>query len=314
MKASKFLIFALSVFCFFVGMKAAAFPSFDAKSMPAADAQITKALTDLKQQQDQDAYDPQSLIKAVLANNPSWVNEVLADKRISIETADEEGRTPLMLSTRKGMKIEIMHALLKANANVLVTDKKGRTALIHAARNDNAEAVLFLCRAKSEVDATDKFNWTSALYGASNSNREIIKTLADYNANFTPAEQGQDSPLFLAIENNNRDVFLEILRGGANIYYKGLNNMTPLMYAAYKNSAQLIPLILKTEVAVNEHNPKDYLRTALMYAAGVGNKDCVRALLDGNAAKDEKDSEGNTAYDYAVAGDFTEVASLLKMP
>lgn len=316
MKLLKVFIFTVFSLSIVEGNYAAAFPAFNAKSMPTADAQATAVLQDLKQQQDKtDDNASQELLRAVLANNPWWVDEVLTTKKPNVDVTDEQGRTPLMISTRKGNHIQMMHSLIKANANVLLKDKEGRTALIHAARNDNAEGVLFLCRAKSEVDAEDNFHWNSALYATANNNIPMINTLIEYKAEFTPKLPGRDSPLFISIQNNNKDVFIVLIRDAqANIFYKGPSGMTLLMYAAYKNSYQLIIPILNFDVPIDERNKSDYSRTALMYAAGAGSMESVRILLDRGADRTLEDEAGNTPLDYAIANEKTDIAAVLKMP
>src|SRR5574344_237981 len=145
MKLFKFFIFA-ALFSFFAAdISAKNLPSFDKQAMPEVSSRIDSVLLGLKQEQDKtDDLASQELLRAVLANNPWWVDEVLTTKKPNVDVTDEQGRTPLMISTRKGNHIQMMHSLIKANANVLLKDKDGRTALIHAARNDNAEGVLFL--------------------------------------------------------------------------------------------------------------------------------------------------------------------------
>ncbi len=317
MKVSYYFIFAVIFSFFIVNAEAKAFPAFNKLATPAISAQVDSVLIKLKQQQMQqfDENASRELLRAVLANNPWWLDEILKNKKPNVDVRDEEGRTPLMISTRKGNHIEMMHSLIKANANVLLKDKDGRTALIHAARNDNAEGVLFLCRAKSEMDVEDKFGWTPALYATSNSNIPMIKTLIEYKAEFTPRLPDKPAPIFISIENNNKDVFITLVgEAQINIFYKGPGGMTLLMYAAYKNSVPLLLPILAFDVPIDEKNKSDKMRTALMYAAGMGNIESVRVLLDRGADRDETDETGNKAIDYAIANGYKEVAAVLKMP
>lgn len=317
MKVSLYLIFALIFSFFTANVNATKFPSFNKHDMPAVSAQVDSVLIKLQQQQQQqfDENASRELLRAVLANNPWWVDEVLKTKKPNVDITDEQGRTPLMISTRKGNHIEMMHSLIKANANVFLKDKDGRTALIHAARNDNAEGVLYLCRAKSEMEVEDNFGWTPALYATSNNNIPMINTLIEYKAEFTPRLPGKDAPLFVAIANNNKDVFITLVgEAQANIFYKGPNGMTILMFAAYKNSYQLIIPILNFDVAIDERNKSDHLRTALMYAAAMGSMESVRILLDRGADRTLTDDGDNTALDYAVDNGHTDIAAVLRMP
>jgi hypothetical protein len=52
--------------------------------------------------------------------------------------------------------------------------------------------------------------------------------------------------------------------------------------------------------------------TALMWAAGYGHTETVRALLDAGARADFRDDRGKTALDIAREGNFTETAKLLE--
>jgi ankyrin repeat protein len=49
-----------------------------------------------------------------------------------------------------------------------------------------------------------------------------------------------------------------------------------------------------------------------MIAAGKGNREMVTTLLEAGASKEARDEFGKTAGDYAEAGGFTNIASLLR--
>lgn len=290
-------------------------PSFNRENLSEQDAAVTTVLNNLKEaQQQKENYDPQGLVKAVTVNNLPWVKEMLAKGLVNIETADEKGRTPLMISTRKDINIEIMHILLKANANVLTKDKDGRTALVHATRNGNTEAVDYLLRAHSDVNMQDNYEWTPVMYAVANRDLAMLKTLLEYKPTLDPVLPGNNCALFLAVEEGNRDILVELLRNGVNIFYRGRQNMTALMYAAALGKTEMMTFLIRADSRIDDTNEAEVGRTALMYAAGTNHKDCVRVLLDWNADRTIKDKNGYTAYDYAAQNGYDDIASIIKMP
>lgn len=313
MKAGQFLsaVILISLFAPFVA--ANDLPSFNKSAFAEQSASLEKTLNRIKLAQEED-YDPMGLIKAVTVNNLPWVKEILAKKLVNLEKTDDNGRTALMLSTRKDVNIEIMHLLIKANANILAIDNDGRTPLVHATRNGNTPAVPFLMRAGSDVNKSDNFQWTPMMYAVANHDLEMVKALEEYHPVMQPILSGGNAPIFLSVEEDDMYLMAEVMIAGANLEYHGPQNMTPLMYAAYLGKPKMLSLLLRSDVDVNASTGDSYDRTALMYAAGMGHIDCVRILLNYNADRNQKDANGNTAYNYAVDNKQNEIASILRMP
>jgi len=302
----------ISVFSIFIAAQtfAAGVPSFNKN---AENKDISYAISKIQARQAQMTYESSSLIKAVKSNNVSAVKKILAARSVNLEATDERGHTALMFATNKDCNTEILNMLLKANANVLTKDMDGRTALIHAARNNNLYAFTYLLRADSEPDAVDDSGFSPLMYAVANNNSVMVNNLlSGYRAKTEPLLYGKTCALNIAIDNNNAEILSALINGGANIFYKGVYQMSPLMYAAYVGRPQMLAILIKAGGKVNEHNDQDYDRTPLIYAAARGSKECIEILLQNKADKYSADSEGNTPFDYAVKTGDLSVSNLLR--
>ena len=100
---------------------------------------------------------------------------------------DSRGQTPLMYSVILG-QLKIMRYLLKHEQNVDVIDKKGFTALTHAAyqKDNNHEFISSLVEADADMNLVilpnkgyDWMNWKAIDLAFSKLHTENVKTLAE---------------------------------------------------------------------------------------------------------------------------------------
>ena len=107
------------------------------------------------------------------------ISEGSRNRQLSdIDTADEEGNTPLIRAATAGRTEEVRY-LLKAGADVHAANKDGWTALHHAARNGHLEIVNALLSAGAGLTATDDLKRTSlhwaAMHGHVHGHNEVVK-------------------------------------------------------------------------------------------------------------------------------------------
>ena len=179
------------------------------------------------------------------------------------------GMTALMYACRSGNK-DLTNLLLKAGANVNISDKTGTTALMHAIRNWNREEAKLLIKANADVNMSNKKKETALLYAANFWQEDVIDALikADADVNASADDDG----------------------------------MTPLMYIVRDGHSYEI---LNRNKTVDFLKQDKKGMTALMYAVMNGSKDLVYELLkESNTIDDDKyinlkNKEGQTAYDLA---------------
>lgn len=96
---------------------------------------------------------------AVLYGAPPEVLALLAARGCDVNNADQDRATPLMEAAKGGAAH--IEALLAAGADIHARDAAGRDALMHAAEDQNREAVEILLAAGADPLARDRRNLTA---------------------------------------------------------------------------------------------------------------------------------------------------------
>jgi len=105
------------------------------------------------------------------------------------------------------------------------------------------------------------------------------------------------SPLIWASRDGDTARLKELIKAGADVDARGgVNDWTPIMHAVHKNQAAALKILLRAGADVNAVAGN---QTALIMAAGYGQADLVRMLLDYGA--DPRAFNG-AALDAAVSG------------
>jgi hypothetical protein len=110
-------------------------------------------------------------------------------------------------------------------------DANGRTALIWAALNSQADLARFFAESGAEIDALDRHGRTALNYSAEKGDVETARMLLDRGANANILDGGGYSPLMRASENGHVPVIELLLKHGAVTHSKNLNGKTALTLA-----------------------------------------------------------------------------------
>src|SRR5205814_2064154 len=106
--------------------------------------------------------------------------------------------------------------------------------------------------------------------------------------------------------NGNLEMVRTLIEAGADINEKngGDNFSTPLMFAVYlggtRDRTEIIKLLLESGADVNRRNNSG--KTALMYAACVGNTKAIELLIAHGTEPNLKDYDGYNALQHAKRG------------
>jgi ankyrin repeat protein len=245
------------------------------------------------------AQDRPLLLAATLQQDTPTVTRLL-QAGASPDLADETGLTPLMAAAMQG-NMELVRKFVGGVTNINSADRTGRSALQYAIANQKTEVVQFLLRmipdfgsqagdlVSAALDSGNKEiigwifdrvpplpQWTAktrqALDAAIAAGRqEQVKLLLSKHA-VPPTPQDRSVPLLAyAIASNNDAQFKALVAGGADP-----NTLLPL-----KCDKDFLDAVKSN--SLRSYIEEDKNVTILMLAAGLGQADYVRALLDAGA-------------------------------
>ncbi|MEC8882750.1 MAG: ankyrin repeat domain-containing protein, partial [Pseudomonadota bacterium] len=195
---------------------------------------------------------------------------------------NKDGTTPLMLAAEK-CSIELVDDLLDAKADPLIQDKKGNTALHHAARVGAARA---------------------GTYTMTENHAEIVESLTNRDFKIVELKNNQgQTALHLAAEYNNQQMVQLLVAKGADIFDTDNQGKTALDHAIESNNQEMV----KCLVNARDSNEK----TALHLAATYRNPQMVQLLLKKGADGLATDNQGQTALHLAARYSNPQMVELL---
>ncbi|MBN1939204.1 MAG: ankyrin repeat domain-containing protein [Candidatus Aminicenantes bacterium] len=231
----------------------------------------------------------------------------LIDKGLDPDILGTGKKTPLHFAATND-RTAVVAALLEKKASVATRDDYGRTALLLCAREGGETATArLLIEAGSDVNAEDRFNSTSLELAAWMGKRELIDLLLDKGAKIpelgekwfvilqTAASEGLDK-LFSLLAEKSRDL-------------KATAGEHLLHSAASGGSAGIIGSLL--EKGYDPAKTDLYGWTPLHYAALDGRVEAARILIEKGAPIDARSLMGQTAYNVAREMKADAAASLL---
>jgi len=200
-----------------------------------------------------------------------------------------------------------------ASTGVNSTDEAGRTALMHAAGEGDAQALRRQLSRGAAVDATDECRCTALMYAATYGHLEAVRCLAEHGAAVEATSKDGWTPLITAAYNGHLEVVRHLLTRGACIEAADERGWTSLMHVAFNGDNETLRCLLQHNASVDTLDSDG--RTALVYAAFNGHLDNVRCLLE-RGAKESKGGpmlEGarDTALLFASIHGHVEVVRLL---
>jgi ankyrin repeat protein len=247
------------------------------------------------------AQDRPLLLAATLQQDTATVMRLL-EAGASADLADDTGLTPLMAAAKQG-NMDLVRKFVGGVTNINATDHTGRSALQYAIAAQNTEVVQLLLRLIPDfgsqggdviATALDTGNkdfislilnripplqqWTAktrqALENAiATDNQEQVKLLLSKHAVAPSPPDRSVSLLAYAIAANNEKVFKALLAGGADA-----NTVLPV-----KCDQDFLESVKSR--SLRSYIEEDKNVTVLMLAAGLGQVDYVRALLEAGADK-----------------------------
>ncbi|MEQ1526988.1 MAG: ankyrin repeat domain-containing protein [Gallionella sp.] len=180
--------------------------------------------------------------QAVEAGNRQVVALFLSG-RVNIEVANDQGWTPLMVSSIKGHTL-ITNQLLQHRANVRARDLVGNTALHWAVEVGQAETVKLLLDNHAEIDALNNDGLTPLLQATIRRDLGIVLTLLEKGVNVNQLSANGGTALHTAAGNGFTEIVRALLHDAADPRIKNHDGDTPLMLAEKIGHAPVVKLLM----------------------------------------------------------------------
>jgi ankyrin repeat protein len=193
---------------------------------------------------------------AIRSDNKAAVAKLLSGKA-DVNTPDTRGNTPLMYASAVG-SIDMMRQLLAAGADVKAKNSFDSTALMWC--TNNLEKVRLLLDKGADVNARSK-QGSAPLFIASahDGNRDVIQLLIDRGADTkAPGPAGATASLMMSARVNDIEAAKLFLAKGATPKAKGFAGFTALLNAAGNGNAELVKLLLDGGADVNAQSDPSF--------------------------------------------------------
>ncbi len=196
----------------------------------------------------------------------------------------------------------MLSALLGAGVDINETNARGRTALLEAAAQGNAQATVLLLEAGARLPPADERGNTLAHHAARDGHAELITVFAEAGIGVDVINERGETALHLAAERGHMETVATLLAAGADPTVLDRNGRSAPLRAHRRGHTEVVALFGERGLLVFPN---------LLEAAADGDPGEVGRHLAREADLAATDDEGNTALHLAVAAGHAEAARLL---
>ena len=186
-------------------------------------------------------FTPQDFLRSAESGNREVIFAFI-NGGAQIDTCDERGWTPLMISSFNGNQ-EIARLLIEHGANIQVQDKSGYSPIHWAAFNGYTDVVKLLIDRHTDLDAQSTHGWTALLQAATRGHLSTCRLLIEGGANVNLSSNDGWSPLHKASANGHIEVVKLLLASGADKNARYQDGTIPLMVAQRAKHPAIVELL-----------------------------------------------------------------------
>ena len=187
------------------------------------------------------AFSPKGFVKSAEKGDSSAVL-VFLSSGVDIDTRDERGWTPLMISTFNGRE-EVATLLIQNGADVNAKDTAGYGPLHWAAFNGYNSVVKLLIEKRAHVNERSNHGWTPLLQAATRGHLTTVEQLIAAGADVNLSSDDGWTPLHKAAANGHTEVVKLLLAKGALRNPEYRDGTTPLTLATKNKHADIVALL-----------------------------------------------------------------------
>jgi ankyrin repeat protein len=205
---------------------------------------------------------------------------------------------------------QLDHFLFEVPLHSLTPHSQGQTALLRAAASGHLDVVAALLQADADVNNRDVTGSTALLWAAKQGHLNVVKALLQARSDVNAQDAVGGTPICWAAGNGHAGVVQSLVQDGADVNMG--NGKSPLSWAAGKGALDVTRVLLQARADVNSKDGED--QTPLMASASKGHLAVLEALLQANAQPWAQDASGHTALHQACfCGHLDVVRKLLSL-
>lgn len=154
-------------------------------------------------------FSQENIFDASRTGNVERIIELIASKKDTINSIDENGFSPLILAAYRNNS-KCVEFLLSSGANVNYCSPEG-TALHAVCYKGNIEIATLLLKNNQSINVLNSRGTTCLIYAVQSGNIELVKLLLDRGADKQIADEYKRIPLDYAKQANNQQL-IELLK------------------------------------------------------------------------------------------------------
>jgi ankyrin repeat protein len=228
----------------------------------------------------------------------------LLDHNADVNARDKHNSTPLHEASGSG-NLDVMKLLISRRADLNALDHEGRSPLHRAFQHQKFDSMKLLVN-RDAVNVRDRSNSTLLHEASASGNFDVMELLLSHGADVDVHDHRGDSPLHRAFHHQNFDaVKILVNRGAVNVCDR--SNSTLLHEAAGSGNIDIIRLLLDRDADVNvlDRCGDSPLHKAFRY------HDAVKLLVDRGADVNARNKSNSTPLHEASGSGNRDVMELL---
>jgi ankyrin repeat protein len=184
----------------------------------------------------------EDLFKAAQNGDVEAIQNILNEKEMDVDVADENGLTALHLASSRG-HLQVAKLLLENGAKINQKGMFDKTALHLAATNGHFAVAELLLENGAVIDLKHSRGFTALHLAVENSKLELAELLLENGADINPQDSFCRTPLHLAAENGKLEAVELLLENGADINLQNSFGKTALDVATRNGNDTIMHLL-----------------------------------------------------------------------